>query len=181
MPGNIEEGEYTKSYLVGSEKGVYYTTLDKYQLWVWALDESSGPMKWILKYHVDLRPLSRRIQTLRHIRNEPARILDDDSEDKDNNDENLEWNSDDDYILDMEHNNMDNFYSNLFLLGFHPYKEVVFLGISFSAVACHLRHSKAQYLGSLWPNGLHDEQTVGVHESFPYTPCLIDLLPGKDN
>ncbi|KAL6654807.1 hypothetical protein ACP70R_008272 [Stipagrostis hirtigluma subsp. patula] len=57
----------------------------------------------------------------------------------------FEWNLDDDYSLEIEEDN-DNWYAErLYFLGFHPYKEVIFLGRNFRAVAYHLGSSKAQY------------------------------------
>ncbi|GJN31087.1 hypothetical protein PR202_gb19443 [Eleusine coracana subsp. coracana] len=63
-------------------------------------------------------------------------------------------------------------------LGFHPYKEVVFLMVSSTAVAYHLKTSKIQWLGESHPED-YDTISQGVHEAFPYTPCLIGKLRKK--
>ncbi|CAN6281974.1 unnamed protein product [Urochloa humidicola] len=61
------------------------------------------------------------------------------------------------------------------ILGFHPYKEIVFLSESMRrGLACHLNSSKVESLGNVYPagfDGLYDEQCV--KSSFPYTPCLL--------
>ncbi|WVZ57043.1 hypothetical protein U9M48_007485 [Paspalum notatum var. saurae] len=63
-----------------------------------------------------------------------------------------EWSSDDDNVLntkDMAEGRCDGYIS---FLGFHPYKEVVFLNIELSrAVAYHRNTSKFQDLGNIYP------------------------------
>jgi hypothetical protein len=62
-------------------------------------------------------------------------------------------------------------------LGFHPYKEVVFLALStFGGVAYHLKSSKIQYLGDLRPKDYYQAHSNGLYEAFPYTPCLLGEL-----
>jgi hypothetical protein len=89
--------------------------------------------------------------------------------------ENLEWNSDDENVMNIE----DDYNScgmNIYFLGFHPYKEVIFLGLSVNiAVAYHLKSSKIQYLGEIRPNNYHGP-TSGMFDAFPYTPCMIGEL-----
>ncbi|CAN6247703.1 unnamed protein product [Urochloa humidicola] len=66
-----------------------------------------------------------------------------------------EWDSDDDDILDIDESNWKWGGGVIYFLGFHPYKEVVFLGEMLHVVAYHLRSSKAQYLGCNRPNGYY--------------------------
>lgn len=60
-PGIRENGSHP--YLVKSEKGVYFASLDrgcnhdKCWLRVWVINESDGQMKWILKHDKDLKPM----------------------------------------------------------------------------------------------------------------------------
>ena len=57
-------------------------------------------------------------------------------------------------------------------LGFHPYKEVIFLGVEDNLwVACHFDSGKVQYLGELNP-GTYNQ---GPCEAFVYTPCKIGV------
>uniref|UniRef100_I1PED1 F-box domain-containing protein n=2 Tax=Oryza glaberrima TaxID=4538 RepID=I1PED1_ORYGL len=88
----------------------------------------------------------------------------------------FEWDSDNDSILDIENMNdehRDTFFS---ILGFHPYKEVIFLNRQMErGLAYHFNSSKIQYLGKTFPECYHSE----VHEmyaSFVYTPCWIGEL-----
>jgi hypothetical protein len=90
-------------------------------------------------------------------------------------DEKADWDSEDDDIIDMSHNNVEDpedaeDMDLVKLLAFHPYKEVIFLGASDRvAVAYHLDGTKVQYLGGLDINC----DDCGHYESFVYTPCLI--------
>ena len=55
-------------------------------------------------------------------------------------------------------------------LGFHPYKEVIFLCHGGSAaMACCLNSSKVQYLGDINLGG--GTYNRGEREAFVYTPC----------
>ncbi|KAM0832003.1 hypothetical protein ACQ4PT_065176 [Festuca glaucescens] len=90
-----------------------------------------------------------------------------------------EWNSDDDNVLNIE--DYDLCYNEISFLGFHPYKEVVFLGSTqLVAVAYHLKSSKVQYLGEMRPRDYHRSPTNGIYEAFPYTPCMIGELLEHD-
>jgi hypothetical protein len=73
---------------------------------------------------------------------------DDDERDEEDNEEggvpnkDCEWNSVDDNVLNIE-DGYETCYSNISFLGFHPYKEVVFLALSrFTGVAYHLNRQK---------------------------------------
>ncbi|CAO2142651.1 unnamed protein product [Urochloa humidicola] len=86
--------------------------------------------------------------------------------------DNRDWNSDDDSITDIEEEDNCYFQSNADFLGFHPYREVIFLrSPGNSAVAYHLNSKKAQYLGDLHLGGY----SRGLFDSFVYTPCLIGV------
>jgi hypothetical protein len=85
---------------------------------------------------------------------------------------NYEWDSENDNIVDnCSHGYVD-------LLGFHPFKEIVFLSVSLHrGLAYHLKDSKVQDLGYLYPTSyyevLSNEQFIA--ESFPYMACWIGL------
>jgi hypothetical protein len=94
--------------------------------------------------------------------------------------DNCEWNSDDDNVLnteDMVEGRHDGYTS---LLGFHPYKEVLFLNAALSrAVAYHWNTSKFQDMGNICPADYRDlaGHVAGFESSFIYTPCWMEDLP----
>uniref|UniRef100_A0A8R7RB58 Uncharacterized protein n=1 Tax=Triticum urartu TaxID=4572 RepID=A0A8R7RB58_TRIUA len=66
--------------------------------------------------------------------------------------EKFEWDSENDNILHKEDvvDARGNGYFDI--LGFHPYKEIAFLGVSmYRGIAYHLKYSKVQDLGYLYP------------------------------
>jgi hypothetical protein len=86
-----------------------------------------------------------------------------------------EWNSDDDNVLRIE--DYDTWSGEINFLGFHPYKEIIFLGLtSLIGVAFHLKSSKVHYLGKMRPSDYGKSPTNGIYEVFPYTPCMIGEL-----
>ncbi|CAL4935139.1 unnamed protein product [Urochloa decumbens] len=82
-------------------------------------------------------------------------------------DETSEWSSNNE---DIHHYN-----GYIQILGFHPFKDIVFLSESRRrGLAYHLNSSKVEALGNVYPagyDGLYDEE--GIKSSFPYTPCLL--------
>lgn len=109
-------------------------------------------------------------------------ILDesDDDDDEEEDQDSAEWNSDDDNINiigDLSKNKEEEMsmwtFGSVDLLGFHPYKEVIYLMDLDEVVAYHLRSSKVQYLGC---NRLN-EYNRGMEKSFFYTLCFVDLIP----
>ncbi|XP_052147380.1 uncharacterized protein LOC127766354 [Oryza glaberrima] len=99
---------------------------------------------------------------------------DDDDSDEALDENNFKWNFDDDSVVDTQEC-FENYKSgSLDFLGFHPYKEMVFLGSS-KGLAYHWNSTKLQYLGNLRPK--HREYFVrngNINRSFPYTPCWMD-------
>ncbi|KAM3272257.1 hypothetical protein ACQJBY_042436 [Aegilops geniculata] len=71
------------------------------------------------------------------------------------------------------------------ILGFHPYKEIVFLSASErTALAYNLNGSKVEELGNIYPKDYvyfkelgNERETI---KSFPYTPCWIEEFPGNN-
>jgi len=80
------------------------------------------------------------------------------------------WDSDDDNVIDTAGVGV-GMCEIIRFLGFHPYKEVIFLDVMGDPVACHLGSGKVQYLGVLHP-GCYNR---GSYEAFVYTPCLIGV------
>jgi hypothetical protein len=90
----------------------------------------------------------------------------------------LDRDSDNDDIFTIEAGSTDEEYygAGFDILGFHPYKGVVFLADHFRVVAYHLNTSKAQYLGNSRPKSYYHNYTNDIYESFVYTPCMIREL-----
>jgi hypothetical protein len=73
-------------------------------------------------------------------------------------------------------------YDDIKILGFHPYKEIVFLSASVeTGLAYHLNGSKMESLGNIYPKEYaHFKELPNKQEmleSFPYTPCWIEEFP----
>ncbi|KQJ85410.1 hypothetical protein BRADI_5g26861v3 [Brachypodium distachyon] len=153
-----------------SEKGVYLASI-----------ASPGQ----LQHQADLRHvLSHQIHNRQQVRGSwimedvnyhfyRSKFLDDDGEQA-LPENNLGWNSDNDDVLDMKDTTEERYNEYISILGFHPHKEVVFVGESLKrALAYHLNSSKLQDLGNIYPTCY--DHFVDLHEfiqhSFPYTPC----------
>uniref|UniRef100_A0ACD5TED5 Uncharacterized protein n=1 Tax=Avena sativa TaxID=4498 RepID=A0ACD5TED5_AVESA len=95
--------------------------------------------------------------------------------------EKFEWDSDNDNIF--EPGSSRSYYKCIDFLGFHPYKEVVLLGLYDRVLSYHWSSSKLQDLGKLFPKFYCDPDrgffNKLVTESFPYTPCWLGELPEK--
>jgi hypothetical protein len=143
--------------------------------------ESSQRAVWVSKHHIDLEPCTSTGlgRSSKLDRNCKTWILDDDINVNGNGRRlmkgNSDWDSDDDNVLNIEDADV-GFCSYVAFLGFHPYKEVVYLGLASHrgavGVAYHLNSSKFQYLGVLQPK----DSSFGISGSFPYTPCMIGHL-----
>jgi hypothetical protein len=187
-PTNIEESKHicTNHYLGRSVKGVYYVVLKNHELRVWTLDESRGQMEWVLEHHIDLKALYHQMPTLQYNNKDQIKqpwamlYYINDKYDLEVQ-EASEWNSDDDDILEITKSNLVQDTGGGFeFLGFHPYKEVIFLRKRFDVVTYHLSSSKAQYLGNAYPHDYEWSPWATIEESFTYTPCLVDSLPKDD-
>jgi hypothetical protein len=138
--------------------------------------ESNERVDWVSKHNINVKPAVGLHRSSSLVRTGKTWLLHDDNDAEDKNRslmrENLDWDSDDDNVVNIEEFNEG--YAGF--LGFQPYKEVVFLELeSWSraiGVAYHLNSSKFQYLGKLHPRGY----SSGICGSFPYTPCLTGYL-----
>ncbi|RLM59072.1 hypothetical protein C2845_PM18G12410 [Panicum miliaceum] len=127
------------------------------QLRVWVLDESDGnKTEWVLKHRSVVNPDYQQMRydgpwTIADAYNKCIGTYDDESEtevEEASQEDSMEWNSDDDDIIDPA-DEKEHFYSGqcVIFLGFHPYKEVIFLRVmGNSGVVCHLDSGKVQYL-----------------------------------
>ncbi|RCV39424.1 hypothetical protein SETIT_8G223400v2 [Setaria italica] len=160
-----------------SGNGVCFAALDNMtRLRVWTLNESGDETEWLLKHDsVVMTKCERQRRCDGPWTIDATRDYDRQSKDDEqvSQEDNRDWNSDDDAnILDDTADENDWVRTDVdFLLGFHPYKEVIFLGdLGDSAFAYHLNSTKVQYLGELNPGYNH-----GLFDSFVYTPCLIGV------
>ncbi|CAL4982006.1 unnamed protein product [Urochloa decumbens] len=195
-----EGGEF---YLGKSIKGVYCASLfQESQLQIWFLNDECGhdQTEWVLKHDRDIFPILPNLNYDEQcdgpwILQEfyywgPEQHYDEISElevneviVEDKMEEKFEWDSDNDNVLEPGSRSND---SCIVLLGFHPYKKVVFLSDKFDRVlAYNWSISKLQDLGKLFPKFYieHDYQFFHrlVSASFPYTPCWLGELPEKLN
>jgi hypothetical protein len=174
-----------QAYLGKSEHGVYYTTIYQCKLRVWVLlegSESPTTPKWVQKHHSLIAPSILRYCTRQCTQAEKT------DRGKEDDTGNCEWeftrdHSDDDSEEQKQAQpkecQKDCYACGRFdLLGYHPYKEIAFLGIGhFNGFAYYMGTSKLRYLGPLYPM---KNQLTTIRESFIYTPCEDDLLPTND-
>ncbi|VAH98447.1 unnamed protein product [Triticum turgidum subsp. durum] len=184
-PINIDECKKAQPYIGKSEKGVYFASMhNSFRLQVWTLVESSERVDWVSNSIIDLKACATVKSHGSHNVEGTLKtwILDGggDDDDVDGNNtrtmiENLDWDSDDDSIVNIE-DAYEGICNQICFLGFHPYKEVIFLGLTSSqggvGVACHLNGSKFQYLGILSQHTFW----LGIQGSFPYTPCISGIF-----
>ncbi|CAN6304241.1 unnamed protein product [Urochloa humidicola] len=186
---SIDESYARRLYIGKSEKGVYSVLVHRNRIKIWILDDSNGKFKWVSKRLVGQLPKlqdrsyykleshgpwvlqginSRYYSDRGFIDEEPGQF---------------EWDSDDDNVL-PDNGDMTGYKSFITFLGFHPYKEVIFLNDSFVRVlAYHLSTSKIQDLGYVFDKDeVHylGNDLVSVEHSFPYTPCWMTDFPQND-
>ncbi|KAM3392649.1 hypothetical protein ACQJBY_013677 [Aegilops geniculata] len=202
-PLHGELGGCQKLHLGRSENGVYLASCQASLLMVWVLDESCGQMNWVLKHSSCLPPildydrpvlgpwvlqdinyngyLKERKELIEggedteYMKYLKEKKLELNSSKEELVEEKFEWDSENDNIL-LKEDVVDARGNGYFdILGFHPYKEIVFLGVSmYRGIAYHLKDSKVQDLGYLHPTTCHLalSNECFITESFPYTPCL---------
>ena len=91
-----------------------------------------------------------------------------------------DWNSDDDNVLEIEDDAEEGYGGHYYFLGFHPYKEIVYLDLGMGrGLAYHWNSSRFQHLGGLEPVDYH-YGVEGTDASFPYTPCWMGEFPGNE-
>uniref|UniRef100_A0A0D9VXE1 F-box domain-containing protein n=1 Tax=Leersia perrieri TaxID=77586 RepID=A0A0D9VXE1_9ORYZ len=172
-----------KSHFLGrSKKGVYYALIDghnKHRLRVWFLNESRGHITWELKHDKDISFMLKCQGN--YMQNDgpwTAHFFDyvQDYHPNDNQREitpmnKFEWDSDDDNILDTENKNEGWCGRYPTILGFHPFKEVIFMNQEMDrGFAYHFNSSKVQYLGSTFPESYKELHIEYICGSFMYTP-----------
>ncbi|XBH60870.1 hypothetical protein VPH35_115396 [Triticum aestivum] len=198
LPGASEFMGYPNNHHLGrSLRGVYYAILDdRSRLQVWYLSESCGRIEWILKHdtclktfeHDDYAQQVGRQWILQDV-NYRKWCSEDPENHKATVEEKYDWNFDEDNVIDTENvvEEAEDVDGDYFLLGFHPYKEVVFLissAITTRGLAYDWNISKFQDLGSSrpWMGAVYDEPPYGKTDTsfFPYTPCWMGEFPGNE-
>lgn len=176
----------TKCYqfrLGKSVNGVHFAVLDEQRLQVWFLDESGGRTEWVLKNVTDYPSID-------HQTDRPWILQDGNSYDDDQEENNKEpaaglnnsddWDSDDDNAVGSDLGWAEKYpdmIPYIEVLGFHPFKEIVFLAWSYTAVAAYyFNSSKFQDLGVLSIR----YQYQCITQAFIYTPSWIGELPGAN-
>ena len=185
-------------YLGSSEKGVYFASYFKGHIRIFILNESCDQMQWMFKHDCDLTPVKAFVEQF-----QGPWILQDINYDLfysslgeiDKGEvvkEASDWISDND---DFDDNTDVGKTSqardvHIHILGFHPYKEILFLcsmrsnESNVTGFAYHLNSFKVDGLGSMYPTFynhcseafrdfepfLDCENWHDTH-SFPYTPC----------
>ena len=156
-PANIE---YTKPYLGKLQNSVSFGIVHDHQLKIWILNESCGQMEWLLKCEAKVGHYARYVASIPYDhysgRQQGGSWIVEENNDTHNRDHNVEsqskesyeWDSDNDdtFTVDIERQE-DSDVKDLYIMGFHPYKEVVFMVEPFGVVACQRvfsSHSKFQ-------------------------------------
>ncbi|KAM0842468.1 hypothetical protein ACQ4PT_058358 [Festuca glaucescens] len=201
LPAADELRGYPNYYLGRSLRGVYCAK-DNYRnrLQLWHLDESRHQTEWVLKHDIDLSTSAHRLYALNYRKrfgdNHAQKlggpwILQDVNCRKDMEvypsahyrapvEEKYDWNSDEDNFLDIEDVVEGGYSGSYHFLGFHPYKEIVYLELCMGrGVAYDWNSSKFQDLGCLEPTDHHYVEE-GITASFPYTPCWMGEFPGNE-
>ncbi|GJN23900.1 hypothetical protein PR202_gb11592 [Eleusine coracana subsp. coracana] len=184
--------ECAELHLGRSKKGIYFALLDDQDiLRVWVLYESAcGQMEWMLNHVSGQGLVLDSLKCQQHV-NGPW-ILDNanSGDDRDDNEQlveqDFEWNSDDDesIITHVEDVVTKQFHEYLQILGFHPYKEIIFLNRSLSrGLAYHLSTSKLEDLGNLCPKDYRYISGPGCPRPQRPAPCqakkaVMDLACG---
>lgn len=164
----------TNLYLGKSKKGVYCTLIHN-DIWgrlqIWLLTESCGKWEWVLKNDINFAAAVAKFSWFSRDENQGPWILQKGDCYEDVKEapvqDNYEWDFDNGIILAAEENveSDDMNLGVLYFLGFHPYKEIVFLRTQARVVAYDFSRLKVQDLGQL------RVQCVG--SVFPYTPCWM--------
>ncbi|KAJ1294038.1 hypothetical protein BS78_01G115500 [Paspalum vaginatum] len=164
-PAYKYESQYYRCHLGKSKNGVHLAVVDdvEHRLQVWFLDEYGGKTEWVFKRATNY-PFIRQTTDRPWIVQGVGSI----------HEAGLDWDSDEENAVDVDLEKGERCSCKyLELLGFHPYKDIVFfLWSSSIVVAYYFNTSKVQSLGEL--NIRHSYQVIS--EAFIYTPCWTGEL-----
>jgi hypothetical protein len=177
------------AYLGKSQRGVYHASVSEGNTWpwlrVWLPDVSGSEMGWVLKSDVSLQ----MVENFTSAYTDMPWVV---SEHKEHvrtawveEEEESEWDFESGIVLNEKSNDKTTtsgveeeesewYYKEVDFLGFHPYKEMVFLRVSSSrvVVSYHLNSSKVQELGIL------DAYHMDI--SIPYTPSWMKFASSSN-
>ncbi|OQU91178.1 hypothetical protein SORBI_3001G133200 [Sorghum bicolor] len=171
LPPHINSTRYHQFRLGKSVNGVHFAVAGyKEGLQVWFLDESGSKTKWVLK-HVSRYPFNND-QT-----DKPWSLQQENNKEPTTAEKDSDWDSDADNAGDIDFERDEKYSCPYFeVLGFHPYRDIVFFRLVREVVAYYFNSSKMQPLGQL----LIRYQYQVIVESFIYTPTWIGELPGAN-
>lgn len=194
-------GRLARCYLGKSEKGVYFAAIVMwYDLHVWLLNESCGQPEWVLKHENNLKTSALLTVARMSYREEidgPWVLEEDVSNDKDNNnnqdqelptDQDQEspaeeeyywWYTDEEDIVETKEEDQ-KYRAGFFILGFHPFKEIIYFCTVFGGAAYHLGTREVQCLGNPRPKH-YCSLGFYICGAFPYTPCMIGEFPDDNS
>ncbi|TVT98529.1 hypothetical protein EJB05_56141, partial [Eragrostis curvula] len=205
-PAGTKKSHYPQFYLGKSKNGVHCAKLRGWCLKVWILRELGDQTEWVFKHDGDILGclLKHNISSRWHYQRQNCRpwliqninanyrpwLLQNINAEHNRNDtmeqpvdENFDWCSD---VSSDENSPSDNAYddkeaarypAHIDILGFHPYKEVIFLSQSLTrGLAYDFTSLKVKVLGNLCPAQYNTEVLPNeqlINSSFPYTPCWL--------
>lgn len=175
LPSSFETSKYYHPHLGKSKNGVHFVVVDdQHRLLVWFLDETGGKTEWVLKHGANLQAM--KLPT----RADRPWILQDGNYDQGSDREpllekELDWDSDDNNAVGVEE--WDEKHPCLYIevLGFHPYREIIFFLFINKVVAYYFNSSKVQDLGEIRIK----HQYKIIDHAFMYTPCWVGDLSGN--
>jgi hypothetical protein len=181
------------AYLGKSQRGVYLASVSEGNTWpwlrVWLLDVSGSEMGWVLKSDVSLQMVENFTSAYTDKYDMPW-ILHEDQEHVRTawvEEDESQWDFESGTVLheksnyktttsrvEEEDDESEWDYKEVDFLGFHPYKEILFLRVSSSGVVVsyHLNSSKVQELGIL--------EAYNMDISIPYTPSWMEFASSSN-
>jgi hypothetical protein len=181
------------AYLGKSQRGVYLASVSEGNTWpwlrVWLLDVSGSEMGWVLKSDVSLQMVENFTSAYTDKYDMPW-ILHEDQEHVRTawvEEDESQWDFESGTVLheksnyktttsrvEEEDDESEWDYKEVDFLGFHPYKEILFLRVSSSrvVVSYHLNSSKVQELGIL--------EAYNMDISIPYTPSWMEFASSSN-
>lgn len=188
--------KHPNHHLGRSLRGVYCAISYSWDgfLQLWFLNESCSRIEWVLKHDTNLKNFEREdqlgrrwiLQDVNHRKSLFERNGNKHGDYRAPVEEKYDWNSDEDNIIDIEDNAEEGYRDDYYFLGFHPYKEMVFLilpGIKSRGMAYDWNNSKFQDLGNVSPADFDPSCGLPCGETdtaFPYTPCWMGEFPGNE-
>ena len=180
-PQGIETCRIPQLHLGKSEKGIYCALLDyNNRLRVWTLGGSScDQSEWIWNHYSSFRPVTLlpRLNCAQQV-HDPWILHNSKSHDNEawKEEFDFQWDSEEGNTLHTGHYPMEGSCDKYIeILGFHPYKEIIFLHSSRGrGLAYHLDSSKLEDFGNMRPHNLSEINSY-IETCFPYTPCWIGI------